>query len=86
MMYSITKYIILDFEVANTIEFILVHKLAIGIMCLFIIFNFISYKKNMKESIVNLKLRYWILVLIIPISLILLFFDATPNDFIYFQF
>jgi hypothetical protein len=86
MIYSFTKYIILDFEISNTIEFILVHKLAIGIMVLFIIFNFISYKKDMKKMIVNLKLRYWILVLVIPISLILLFFDATPNDFIYFQF
>jgi alginate O-acetyltransferase complex protein AlgI len=86
MIYSFTKYIILDFEISNTIEFILVHKLAIGIMALFIIFNFISYKKDMKKMIVNLKLRYWILVLVIPILLILLFFDATPNDFIYFQF
>ena len=86
MIYSFTKYIILDFEISNTIEFILVHKLAIGIMVLFIIFNFISYKKDMKKMIVNLKLRYWILVLVIPILLILLFFDATPNDFIYFQF
>jgi len=86
MIYSFTKYIILDFEISGTIEFILVHKLAIGIMSLFIILNFISYKKDMKKMIVNLKLRYWILVLVIPISLILLFFDATPNDFIYFQF
>jgi alginate O-acetyltransferase complex protein AlgI len=86
MIYSFTKYIILDFQISNTIEFILVHKLAIGIMVLFIIFNFISYKKDMKKIIVNLKLRYWILVLVIPILLILLFFDATPNDFIYFQF
>jgi len=86
MIYSFTKYIILDFEISGTIEFILVHKLAIGIMTLFIILNFISYKKDMKKMIVNLKLRYWILVLVIPISLILLFFDATPNDFIYFQF
>ena len=86
MVYSFTKYIILDFQIAGTIEFILVHKLGIIIMCLFIIFNFISYRKNMKETIANLRLRYWILVLVIPISLILLFFDATPNDFIYFQF
>ena len=86
MIYSFTKYIILDFEISGTIEFILVHKHAIGIMSLFIILNFISYKKDMKKMIVNLKLRYWILVLVIPISLILLFFDATPNDFIYFQF
>ena len=86
IMYSFTKYILLDFEFANTIEFILVHKLAISIMCLFIIFNFISYRKNMKETISNLKLKYWILILVIPILLILLFYDATPNDFIYFQF
>jgi alginate O-acetyltransferase complex protein AlgI len=86
MIYSLQKYVLLDFEVTNTIEFILVHKLTITIMCLFIIFNFISYRKNMKEIIKNLRLKYWILVLVIPILLILLFFDATPNDFIYFQF
>jgi alginate O-acetyltransferase complex protein AlgI len=86
MIYSFTKYIILDFEVTNTIEFILLHKLSVGIIVLFIILNFISYKKNFKETIANLKLRYWILVLAVPISLILLFYDATPNDFIYFQF
>lgn len=51
-----------------------------------IILNFISYKKNLKKLIVNLRLKYWILVLAIPITLILLFYDATPNDFIYFQF
>ena len=86
MIYSFTKYILLDFEVTGTIEFILLHKLSVGIIGLFVILNFISYKKNIKKSVVNLRLRYWILVLAIPISLILLFYDATPNDFIYFQF
>ena len=86
MIYSFTKYIILDFAVTDTIEFILLHKLSVGIIVMFIILNFISYKKNIKETVTNLKLRYWILVLAIPISLILLFYDATPNDFIYFKF
>jgi len=86
MIYSLTKYIILDFLVIDTIEFILLHKLSVGIMILFIILNFISYKKNIKELIINLRLRYWIIALAIPITLILLFYDATPNDFIYFQF
>lgn len=86
LIYSLTKYIILDFKVIDTIEFISIHKLSVGILGLFIIINLISYKKNIRHSIVTLRLRYWILVLAIPISLILLFYDSTPNDFIYFQF
>jgi len=86
MIYAMQKYVFLDLETSNTIEFILIHKISVGILGLFIILNFILYKKNIKEIISNLKLRYWILILSIPISLILLFYDATPNDFIYFQF
>ena len=86
MIYAMQKYVFLDFMTTDTIEFILLHKLSVGILGLFIILNFVSYKKNIKETILNLKLRYWILILAIPIALILLFYDATPNDFIYFKF
>ena len=86
LSYSLRKYILLDFQITNTIEFIALHKLSIGIIIFFIILNIISYKKNIKQSIVDLKLKYWIFILAIPITLILLFYDATPNDFIYFKF
>ena len=86
MIYAMQKYVFLDFMIADTVEFVLLHKLSVTILGLFIILNFISYKKKVKETITNLRLRYWIFVLVIPISLILLFYDATPNDFIYFKF
>ncbi|MSV26645.1 MAG: MBOAT family protein [Nitrosarchaeum sp.] len=86
MIYSFKKYIIFDFEILDGLEFIYLHKLTVAIMGLFIILNLISYKKNIKYSISNLPMKYWIFALAIPISLILLFYDSTPNDFIYFQF
>jgi alginate O-acetyltransferase complex protein AlgI len=86
MIFAMQKYVFLDFEIMGTIEFILIHKLSVTILSLFIILNFIAYKKNIRNSLTNLKLKYWVLVMVIPISLILLFYDATPNDFIYFQF
>ena len=86
MIYAMQKYVFLDFMIADTVEFVLLHKLSVTILGLFIILNFISYRKKVKETITNLRLRYWIFVLVIPISLILLFYDATPNDFIYFKF
>jgi len=86
MIYTMQKYVFLDFMVSNTIEFILIHKLSVTILGLFIILNFISYKINIMNSLTNLKLKYWASILGIPILLILLFYDATPNDFIYFQF
>ena len=86
MIYSITKYVILDFQIDETIEFILLHKLSFSIMILFIIINLLVLKLDLKNSISNLNLKYWTVFMIIPITLILLFYDSTPNDFIYFQF
>jgi len=86
MIYSVKKYVIFDFEILDTLEFMYLHKLTVTIMGLFIILNIISYKINFKYSISNLPMKYWILILAIPISLILLFYDSTPNDFIYFKF
>ena len=78
---------LIDFQLTSLLATISQHRFAIGLIVLFIILNFITYKKpNLVENISNLKLSYWILILIIMMSLILFFFDGNPEDFIYFRF
>src|SRR3989338_3175776 len=81
MFYSMSKYFFWDFQFANTLLFIQIHKLSMGIITLFIILHIISYKKvNIIERIYNYKLRYWIIILASIITLILLFYDGNPRD------
>ncbi|HMK33394.1 MAG TPA: MBOAT family O-acyltransferase, partial [Nitrosopumilaceae archaeon] len=87
MLYSMHKYVILDFQINATRQFLSSHKIIIVFIVLFIILHFISYKKkNMSEIIANFKLRYWIIFLCVIMTMIFLFFDGRPEDFIYFQF
>ena len=87
MIYSMYKYVIFDFQIINTISFIGEHKFEVGLIGLFVILHFISYKKqNIPESITNLKLPYWILFLVVVMLSIFLFYEGNPEDFIYFQF
>lgn len=87
MFYAIQKYILIDFELTNFLITASQFRLSIGLIILFIILNFISYRKpNLIKIISNLKLRYWILMLVIIISTILFFYDGNPEDFIYFRF
>lgn len=87
MYYAMTKYVILDFQVTNTIQFIILHKLPMAIIVGFIILHIVSYKKvNLVQIVANYKLRHWILVLAVIIASILLLYDGNPSDFIYFQF
>ena len=87
MLYSMQKYVLLDFQVNTTRQFLSSHKIIIVIIVLFIILHFISYKKkNLPEIITNFKLRYWVIFLCAIMIMIFLFFDGRPEDFIYFQF
>jgi hypothetical protein len=43
-------------------------------------------KKSLIDSISALKIRYWIVFLIIIIGSIFYLYDANPDDFIYFRF
>ena len=87
MLYAMQKFIIIDFQTTNILPFISSHKLPILFMILFLILHFISYKKNnLKEKISKLRLRYWIFILLIILSLIVFFYDGNPTDFIYFRF
>ena len=87
MLYSIEKYVFLDFQTSQTLEFIDNNTIAIGILLTFIIFNFISYRqKNLINIISKFSIWKWTLFLISIIVPILLFYTDTTNDFIYFQF
>jgi alginate O-acetyltransferase complex protein AlgI len=87
MLYSMGKYVFLDFQIINTLEFISINKFSITIMGLFIILHFISYRKsNLIIEISKLRLKYWTLILTALIMCILLFYDGDPSDFIYFRF
>ncbi|HYL66131.1 MAG TPA: MBOAT family O-acyltransferase [Nitrosopumilaceae archaeon] len=87
MIYSMKKYVFLDFQTTYTIPFLSSHKIPFMFMILFISLHYISYKKiNLPEKISNYKLRYWIVFLVAITLLILLFFDGKPEDFIYFKF
>ena len=87
MIYSMYKFVILDFQTVNTINTIISHEIAFSLIILFIILHFISYKtKNLIEKLSNLKIQYWFGFLTIVSSLILLSYAGTPEQFIYFKF
>ena len=65
LLYSMQKYIFLDFQINETLEIISVHKVPVLLIILFITLHYISYKKvNLLDMLAGLKLRYWILFLI----------------------
>jgi len=87
MFYSMNKFVILDFEIIETLRVISDNKFAVGVLILFMILHLISYQKgNIPERISNLPIRYWFVFLVVIMGLIFFFFDGNPEDFIYFQF
>ena len=86
-MYSMQKYVFIDFKIEEFIYFISSHKIPTLLIILFFILHFISYKKSdIREKATNLKLKYWFLFLLIMIIPILFLYSGNPEDFIYFQF
>jgi alginate O-acetyltransferase complex protein AlgI len=87
LVYSMEKYIFLDFATEKTTIIILEHRFEILIMALFFLLHLISYKKpNLPERISHYRLPFWGLFLTVIILGILFFFDGNSEDFIYFQF
>jgi alginate O-acetyltransferase complex protein AlgI len=87
MIYSIQKYIFLDFQILDTITYLESHKIRVMILIIFVIFHFISYKKgNLPLLISNWKIEYWFMFLVGIILSILFFYVGNSEDFIYFQF
>jgi len=87
MLYSIQKYVFLDFATSGTMEFISGHTYSIVLIVLFWAIHFILYKvPDMLERIANIRLRYWFTFLLGIILLITLTYNGEPQDFYYFQF
>jgi alginate O-acetyltransferase complex protein AlgI len=87
ILYSMQKYILLDFQTSGTIQYILNHKISIFVMIVFVILHFISYKHvNLPLKISSSKNIFWIPFFILTILIILLFYNGSPEDFIYFKF
>ena len=87
MLYSMQKFVIIDLQLDDALDIIFAHKVPIAFMVAFVILHFISYRReNLIQTIANMKLQYWGIVLGVILSLIIFFFDGNPEDFIYFRF
>jgi len=87
LLYSMNKFILIDFHVLEVIEFTFTHKLSILVLLLFVILHFISFKKSdIIDTISKFSLKIWFIVLIIISLSIVLFYNGNPEDFIYFRF
>ena len=84
--YVLYKYIVWDFATDATIQILSHNKLPILLIIGFFIMNYISYKKDIIKKLSEIKIRYWMLVLFGMMTLILLFYDPFPEEFIYFRF
>lgn len=86
-LYSMQKFVFFDFQFDGILFLLNDHKIPFFLMGLFFVFHIISYTKpNLIKKISDFKLRYWGVVIIFVISLIIWFYDANPQDFIYFRF
>jgi len=87
MVYSMEKYVFLDFETVNTIKIIESHEFSISLLILFIILHFISYRKgNIVDYVSKLKLEYWFIFLLCIFLPLTLFYLGSAQEFIYFKF
>ena len=87
MMYSVEKFVIFDMKIIGINEFLLEYKFPIFLMLAFIGLHYFSYRKSkLIESISNLNLKYWTVIITLFLILIVFFFNGNPIDFIYFKF
>ncbi len=86
MLYSMQKFLIWDFQIGNTIGFIRAHKFESGLICLFLILNFVSFRiGNLLQRISSNNYFLFSFLTIIMLS-IFFFYDGNSEDFIYFKF
>ena len=87
MLYSMNKYVFLDFQITTIKQVINSNEVAVGLIGLFIITNIILYKqKNILEKISQMHLWKWFFFILAITLAILLSFAGHTDDFIYFQF
>ena len=86
MIYSMQKFLIWDFQIENTIGFIRAHKFESGLICVFLILHFISFRLgNLIKRISSNNFYFFSFLTIVLIS-IFFFYDGNSEDFIYFKF
>ena len=87
IFYVMSKYVLLDFQINETIQIILQNKFPFLLIILFFSLHLISYKKiNLIQNISKLKSIWWFIIITIILSVIIFFYDGNPADFIYFKF
>lgn len=87
MLYSMEKFVFVDFQTSGILDLITTHKFPIALMGLFFILNFFTYMKpNTVERISKLRLPVWTCFLIGIMLCILMFYGGDSEIFIYFQF
>ena len=86
LSYVLYKYVIWDFAITKTLQILSHNQIPVMLIIGFFILHFISYKKNIVKSLSEIKIVYWIITLFGIMTLILFFYDLTPEEFIYFRF
>ena len=87
MFYSMQKYLIWDFQIDSTINFIQANEFSVFLILIFIILQIVMLKiKNVAERISSLKMQYWVIFLSILMILVVLFYRGSAEEFIYFEF
>ena len=92
MLYAMEKYILIDFQFNEFLLTLSSHKFPVFLIGLFLLLHYISYRKTKQSEITfssfisNISLKYWISVLTILTTLILLFISGDSEAFIYFKF
>ena len=87
VLYSMNKYVFLDFQVIQFSQNIFENRVEIVFLIVFIIVHIIAYKKSgLVKRISELKLIHWTLIITSILFLIVFFFDGNSDDFIYFRF
>ena len=87
MLYSMGKYLIWDFQIDGTIQFIKANEFSVILIPIFIILQIIMIRcKYVSEKISKLNFRYWAIFLTILMILVVLFYRGSAEEFIYFEF
>lgn len=86
LSYVLYKYIIWDFATDATLRIISHNIIPLILIIGFFILNYVSYKRNVIKYMAEMKPIYWMGILITIMTLILLLYDMSPEDFIYFRF
>ena len=87
LKYSLTKYILIDFELHQFLSIISENKIAVSLLILFIILHIFTFRnQDIIKKIAYGKNITLFLFLTFSIMLILLMYNGNPEQFIYFRF